>query len=171
MSTVLIKNNSETIDKSEYLDKPIDNGINNDCKYCILSLLINYKMKLNILFSINNLKTDYNKLVKSNKRIDSVKTNASYTQNIDFSNIKYESTQKFDELNKSLSDISEFDLEDKENLSFYNSSEEDNVIEEEEIRHKSKKRLSTIKYKDEDFENEIENEFKELLKQLKIKKN
>ena len=148
MSTVLIKNDSETIDKSEYLDKPIDNGINNDCKYCILSLLI-----------------------KSNKRKDSVKTNASYTQKIDFSNIKYESTKKFDELNKSLSDISEFDLEDKENLSFYNSSEEENVIEEEEIRHKSKKRLSTIKYKDEDFENEIENEFKELLKQLKIKKN
>jgi len=148
MSTVLIKNDSETIDKSEYLDKPIDNGINNDCKYCILSLLI-----------------------KSNKRKDSVKTNASYTRKIDFSNIKYESTKKFDELNKSLSDISEFDLEDKENLSFYNSSEEENVIEEEEIRHKSKKRLSTIKYKDEDFENEIENEFKELLKQLKIKKN
>ena len=44
-------------------------------------------------------------------------------------------------------------------------------IEEEVIRHKSKKRLSTIKYKDDDFENEIEDEFKELLKQLKVKKN
>ena len=148
MSTVLIKNNSETIDKSESLDKPIDIGINDDCKYCILSLLMN-----------------------QNKRKDSVKTNASYTQKIDFFNLKYESTKKFDELNKSLSDISEFDLEDKEELSFYNSSEEDNVIEEEEIRHKSKKRLSTIKYKDDDYENEIENEFKELLKHLKAKKN
>ena len=148
MSTVLIKNNSETINKSEYLEKPIDVGINNECKYCILSLLI-----------------------KDNKRKDSVKTNASYTQKIDLINFKYESTKKFDELNKSLSDISDFDLEDKNDLSFYNSSEEDNVIEEEEIRHKSKKRLSTIKYKDDEFENDIENEFKELLKQLKIKKN
>jgi hypothetical protein len=148
MSTVLIKNNSETINKSEYLEKPIDIGINNECKYCILSLLI-----------------------KDNKRKDSVKTNASYTQKIDLMNFKYESTKKFDELNKSLSDISDFDLEDKNDLSFYNSSEEDNVIEEEEIRHKSKKRLSTIKYKDDEFENDIENEFKELLKQLKIKKN
>jgi hypothetical protein len=148
MSTVLIKNNSETINKSEYLEKPIDIGINNECKYCILSLLI-----------------------KNNKRKDSVKTNASYTQKIDLMNFKYESTKKFDELNKSLSDISDFDLEDKNDLSFYNSSEEDNVIEEEEIRHKSKKRLSTIKYKDDEFENDIENEFKELLKQLKIKKN
>ena len=145
---ILIKNNSETIDKNEYLDKPIDNGINDDCKYCILSLLI-----------------------KQNKRKDSVKTNASYSQKIDFNNYKYEITKKFDEFNKSLSDISEFDLDGKEELSFYNSSEEDNVIEEEVIRHKSKKRLSTIKYKDDDFENEIEDEFKELLKQLKVKKN
>ena len=148
MSTVLIKNHSEAIDKNEYLDKPIDIGINNDCKYCILSLLI-----------------------KTNKRKESLKTNVSYTQKIDFFNYKYESTKKFDELNKSLSDISDFDLEGKEELSFYNSSEEDNVIEEEVIRHKSRKRLSTIKFKDDDFENEIENEFKELLKQLKIKKN
>ena len=145
---LLIKNNSETIDKNEYLDKPIDNGINDDCKYCILSLLI-----------------------KQNKRKDSVKTNASYSQKIDIYNYKYEITKKFDEFNKSLSDISEFDLDGKEELSFYNSSEEDNVIEEEVIRHKSKKRLSTIKYKDDDFENEIEDEFKELLKQLKVKKN
>ena len=148
MSTVLIKNNSEAIDKNEYLEKPIDIGINNDCKYCILSLLI-----------------------KTNKRKESLKTNVSYTQKIDFFNYKYESTKKFDELNKSLSDISDFDLEGKEELSFYNSSEEDNVIEEEVIRHKTRKRLSTIKFKDDDFENEIENEFKELLKQLKIKKN
>ena len=145
---LLIKNNSETINKNEYLDKPIDNGINDECKYCILSLLI-----------------------KQNKRKDSVKTNASYSQKIDFYNYKYEITKKFDEFNKSLSDISEFDLDGKEELSFYNSSEEDNVIEEEVIRHKSKKRLSTIKYKDDDFENEIEDEFKELLKQLKVKKN
>ena len=148
MSTVLIKNHSEAIDKNEYLEKPIDIGINNDCKYCILSLLI-----------------------KTNKRKESLKTNVSYTQKIDFFNYKYESTKKFDELNKSLSDISDFDLEGKEELSFYNSSEEDNVIEEEVIRHKTRKRLSTIKFKDDDFENEIENEFKELLKQLKIKKN
>ena len=148
MSTVLIKNNSEAIDKNEYLEKPIDIGINNDCKYCILSLLI-----------------------KTNKRKESLKTNVSYTQKIDFFNYSYKSTKKFDELNKSLSDISDFDLEGKEELSFYNSSEEDNVIEEEVIRHKSRKRLSTIKFKDDDFENEIENEFKELLNQLKIKKN
>ena len=148
MSTVVIKNHSESIDKNEYLEKPINIGINNDCKYCILSLLI-----------------------KRNQRKESLKTNVSYTQKIDFFNYSYKSTKKFDELNKSLSDISDFDLEGKEELSFYNSSEEDNVIEEEVIRQKSRKRLSSIKFKDDGFENEIENEFKELLKQLNIKKN
>ena len=148
MSTVLIKNNSETMNKSEYVDKPIDIGINNYNKYCILSLLI-----------------------KANSRKDSVKTNISYTSKTDNFNYKYDNIKKFDEQNKSLSDISDFDLEGKEDISFYNSSEEDNVIEEEEIIRKSKKRLSSIKFKDDDFENDIENEFKELLKQLNIKKN
>ena len=148
MSTALIKNNSETMNKSEYVDKPIDIGINNYNKYCILSLLI-----------------------KANSRKDSVKTNISYTSKTDNFNYKYDNIKKFDEQNKSLSDISDFDLEGKEDISFYNSSEEDNVIEEEEIVRKSKKRLSSIKFKDDDFENDIENEFKELLKQLNIKKN
>jgi len=148
MSTILIKNNSETMNKSEYVDKPIDIGINNYNKYSILSLLI-----------------------KANSRKDSVKTNISYTSKTDNFNYKYDNIKKFDEQNKSLSDISDFDLEGKEDISFYNSSEEDNVIEEEEIVRKSKKRLSSIKFKDDDFENDIENEFKELLKQLNIKKN
>jgi len=148
MSTALIKNNSETMNKSEYVDKPIDIGINNYNKYSILSLLI-----------------------KANSRKDSVKTNISYTSKTDNFNYKYDNIKKFDEQNKSLSDISDFDLEGKEDISFYNSSEEDNVIEEEEIVRKSKKRLSSIKFKDDDFENDIENEFKELLKQLNIKKN
>lgn len=148
MSTALIKNNSETMNKSEYVDKPIDISINNYNKYSILSLLI-----------------------KANSRKDSVKTNISYTSKTDNFNYKYDNIKKFDEQNKSLSDISDFDLEGKEDISFYNSSEEDNVIEEEEIVRKSKKRLSSIKFKDDDFENDIENEFKELLKQLNIKKN
>ena len=147
MSKVLITDNHEIATKNEYVNKPIEIGINNHCKYCILSLLIN-----------------------SNKRKDSVKTNTSFTPKMDIFNYKYDSSKKFDELNKSLSDISDFDLEGKEELSFYNSSEEDNVIEEEVIIHKSKKRLSSIKIKDDEFENEIENEFKDLLKQLNIKR-
>ena len=157
MSTVLIKNNSEVIDTNEYLEKPIDIGINDDCKFCILSLLSYWYL------------TKWVILIKANKRKDSVKTTISYIPKLD--NYNYESPKKFDELNRSLSDISDFDLERKEDISFYNSSEEDNVIEVEDIIRKSKKRLSDIKFKDDDFENEIENEFKELLKQLNVKKN
>ena len=148
MSVVLIKDNLETVNKFENVSKLINNDNDKQCKYCILSLLI-----------------------ETNKNKDSVNTSSSYISKLDKLNYKYYDNQKFDELNKSLSDLSDFYLEEKEDISLYNSSEEENVIEEEEITYKSKTRLNHKKYDDDDFENEIENDFKDILKQLNIKKN
>ena len=148
MSVVLIKDNLETVNKFENVSKLINNDNDKQCKYCILSLLI-----------------------ETNKNKDSVNTSSSYISKLDNLNYKYYDNQKFDELNKSLSDLSDFYLEEKEDISLYNSSEEENVIEEEEITYKSKTRLNHKKYDDDDFENEIENDFKDILKQLNIKKN
>jgi len=146
MSIILIKDNSEIINKNENVNKSINSDIIKECKYCILSLLIG-----------------------TNKSKDSINTSSSYISRLDNFNYKYNSNQKFDELNKSLSDVSDFCLEEKEDTSLFNSSDEENVIEEEEIISKSKTRLNNTKYKNDDFENEIENEFKDLLKQLNIK--
>ena len=148
MSVVLIKDNLETANKFENLSKLINNDNDKQCKYCILSLLI-----------------------ETNKNKDSFNTSSSYISKLDNFNYKYYDNQKFDELNRSLSDLSDFYLEEKEDISLYNSSEEENVIEEEEITYKSKTRLNHKKYDDGDFENEIENDFRDILKQLNIKKN
>ena len=144
MSLVLIKDNSRIINKNEIVNKSNNNDFIKECNYCILSLLI-----------------------ETHKSKDSFNTCSSYISKLDNFNYKYDSKQKFDEINRSLSDISDFYLEEKEDISLYNSSEEENVIEEEEIISKSKKELNHKEY--DDFENELENEFKELLKELNIK--
>ena len=146
MSLVLIKDNSRIINKSEIVNNSNNNDFIKECKYSILSLLI-----------------------ESNKSKDSFNTSSSYISKLDNFNYKYDSNQKFDEINRSLSDISDFYLEEKEDISLYNSSEEENVIEEVKIISKSKKELNHKKYDNDDFENEIENEFKDLLKELNIK--
>ena len=146
MSLVLIKDNSRIINKNEIVNKSNNNDFIKECNYCILSLLI-----------------------ETNKNKDSFITSSSYISKLDNFNYKYDSNQKFDELNRSLSDISDFYLEEKEEISLYNSSEEENVIEEEEIISKSKKELNHKKYDNDNFENEIENEFKDLLKELNLK--
>jgi hypothetical protein len=146
MSLVLIKENSRIIKKKEIVNKSNNNDFIKECKYSILSLLI-----------------------ESNKSKDSFNTSSSYISRIDNLNYNYDSNQKFDEINRSLSDVSDFNLEEKEDISLFNSSEEENVIEEKEIISKSKKELNNKKYENDDFENEIENEFKDLLKELNIK--
>ena len=146
MSIALIKENSRIINKNEIVNKSNNNDFIKECKYSILSLLI-----------------------ESNKSKDSFNTSSSYISRIDNLNYNYDSNQKFDEINRSLSDVSDFNLEEKEDISLFNSSEEDNVIEEKEIISKSKKELNNKKYENDDFENEIENEFKDLLKELNIK--
>ena len=148
MSIVLIKENSRIINKNEIVNKSNNNDFIKECKYSILSLLI-----------------------ESNKSKDSFNTSSSYISRIDNLNYNYDSNQKFDEINRSLSDVSDFNLEEKEDISLFNSSEEENVIEEKEIITKSKKELNNKKYENDDFENEIENEFKDLLKELNIKKH
>ena len=147
MSLVLKKDNSRMINKNEIVNKSNNNDFNKECNYCILSLLI-----------------------ETNKSKDSFNTSSSYISRIDNLNYNYDSNQKFDEINRSLSDVSDFNLEEKEDISLYNSSEEENVIEEVKIISKSKKELNHKKYDNDDFENEIENEFKDLLKELNIKK-
>ena len=146
MSITLIKENSRIINKNEIVNKSNNNDFIKECKYSILSLLI-----------------------ESNKSKDSFNTSSSYISKIDNFNYNYDSNQKFDEINRSLSDVSDFNLEEKEDISLFNSSEEENVIEEKEIITKSKKELNNKKYENDDFENEIENEFKDLLKELNIK--
>ena len=146
MSIALIKENSRIINKNEIVNKSNNNDFIKECKYSILSLLI-----------------------ESNKSKDSFNTSSSYISRIDNLNYNYDSNQKFDEINRSLSDVSDFNLEEKEDISLFNSSEEENVIEEKEIITKSKKELNNKKYENDDFENEIENEFKDLLKELNIK--
>ena len=146
MSIALIKENSRIINKNEIVNKSNNNDFIKECKYSILSLLI-----------------------ESNKSKDSFNTSSSYISRIDNLNYNYDSNQKFDEINRSLSDVSDFNLEEKEDISLFNSSEEENVIEEKEIISKSKKELNNKKYENDDFENEIENEFKDLLKELNIK--
>ena len=146
MSLVLMKDNSRIINKNEIVNKSNNNDFIKECKYSILSLLI-----------------------ESNKSKDSFNTSSSYISRIDILNYNYDSNQKFDEINRSLSDVSDFNLEEKEDISLFNSSEEENVIEEKEIISKSKKELNNKKYENDDFENEIENEFKDLLKELNIK--
>ena len=146
MSLVLMKDNSRIINKNEIVNKSNNNDFIKECKYSILSLLI-----------------------ESNKSKDSFNTSSSYISKIDNLNYNYDSNQKFDEINRSLSDVSDFNLEEKEDISLFNSSEEENVIEEKEIISKSKKELNNKKYENDDFENEIENEFKDLLKELNIK--
>ena len=75
--------------------------------------------------------------------------------------------KKFDELNQSLSDISEFDLEqsEEEKSEFNSSEEDDSFVEDQEIIIKKEK----MNHKKIDFEYEIEldKELEDIMKQLK----
>ena len=111
-------------------------------------------------------------LKNKNKRRNSAKT--AYTNlctplkiDYDFKDIK-----RFDEINNSLSDISEFDLEKdhSENKSEFNSSEEDIKDYEEEIKFKKKLIYKNINY-DKEYEIEIEREYEQIINELSSGKN
>ena len=137
---------AETKIKTENLkyNKSIFSKEKDKCEYCILSLLLN-----------------------KDDRKNSMKTNDTYLIKNDF---KYkEEIKKFDELNNSLSQISDFDLEKDEDCfeSDFNSSEDENEIEEEKIIYK----LKTKKEYDDDFEIQLEKEYEEIIKEIKCKNN
>ena len=110
MNTSIDKMNYKYLLKTnENCQKPLYLKGYNKCKYCILSLLIN-----------------------KNEKRESIKTFDSNIIRVD--SFKYESIKKFDEANKSLREISNFDLEmDEENKSNFNSSEDDDSKEEKKI--------------------------------------
>ena len=146
MNSSIDKMNYEYLHKTnENCQKPLYLKDNNTCNYCILSLLIN-----------------------KNEKRDSIKTFDSNIIRVD--SFKYESIKKFDESNKSLSEISNFDLEmDEENKSNFSSSEDDDSEEEEIINLKSNKNRNYIKKDNDEFEHQIDLEYDEILKDLNIK--
>ena len=101
-----------------------------------------------------------------NKRRSSVKTahtNICAPMRFDYD---LSEVQKFDELNNSLSDISEFDLEkSEEEKSEFNSSEEDDSFIEEEIIFK-KEKLNRKKL-DVEYEIELDKEMEDIMQELK----
>lgn len=121
---------------------------------------------------IENQSSILSLLKNKNKRRNSAKT--AYTNlctllklDYDFKDIK-----RFDEINNSLSDISEFDLEKdhSENKSEFNSSEEDINDYEEEIKFKIKLIYKNINY-DKEYEIEIEREYEQIINELSSGKN
>ena len=149
MSTIAYQAISENITNSikETGFKPFNHFINtenNKNKGAILSLLAN--------------KNDKKK--NSFRTVDSILK----TSNLEYS---FDEIKRFDELNNSLSDISEFDLEkEKEDTSEFNSSE-DESDDSEDIKIEKKERRNFIRKENYDeFENEIEKEYKEILNQL-----
>ena len=106
-----------------------------------------------------------------NKRRNSVKTADTNICNpmkldYDLSEIK-----KFDELNNSLSDISDFDLEkSEEEESEFNSSEEDNSFVDDQIIIKKEKMNHNKKF-DVEYEIELNKELENIIKELKTEKS
>ena len=111
--------------------------------------------------SILSLFTGKNKRRSSLKTADT-KLCAPMNYDYDLNEVK-----KFDELNNSLSDISEFDLEKSEDeKSKFNSSEEDDsFIEDQEIIFKKEK--MNHKKLDVEYEIELDKEMENIMKELK----
>ena len=149
MSTIAYQAISENITNSikETGFKPFNHFINtenNKNKGAILSLLANKNDKKK-----NSLRT-----------VDSILK----TSNLEYS---FDEIKRFDELNNSLSDISEFDLEkEKEDTSEFNSSEDESDDSEDIKIEKKERRNFNRKENYDEFENEIEKEYKEILNQL-----
>ena len=144
-----------------------------------ISIKSKYEMTNTKLFSLdknpsaNSLYTVLSLLMKNKKigkRRSSYKT--SYTDTIIGLNLNYKSKEikKFDELNDSLSDISEFDLEkdqDDINSEFNSSKENISDIEEEKIFAKSKRKLDPKE--DVEYEIQLEKEYEDIIETLKLK--
>ena len=123
--------------------------------------------------SINKIDTVLSLLMKNKiieERRPSCKT--CFTDTIIGLNLNYKSKEikKFDELNDSLSDISEFDLEkdqDDINSEFNSSKENISDIEEEKIFAKSKRKLDPKE--DVEYEIQLEKEYEDIIETLKLK--
>ena len=155
MSTIAYQAISENISNSikETGFKPFNHFINtenNKNKGAILSLLANKNDKKK-----NSLRT-----------VDSILK----TSNLEYS---FDEIKQLDELNNSLSDISEFDSEkekEKEDTSEFNSSEDESDDSEDIKIEKKERRNFNRKENYDEFENEIEKEYKEILNQLNKEK-
>ena len=130
----------------------------------------NFDKKNNKLEDVNNIHQGcvLNLLLTISERRDSQKTtNTNICQNNTFIlDYDLKEIKKFDELNKSLSDVSDFDLEKdtNETKSLFNSSEEgDDASEEEEIF--CKKKFIEKKF-DNEYEKEVEKDIQEIIKNL-----
>ena len=130
----------------------------------------NFDKKNNKLEDVNNMHQGcvLNLLFTISERRDSQKTtNTNICQNNTFIlDYDLKEIKKFDELNNSLSDVSEFDLEKdiNETKSLFNSSEEgDDASEEEEIF--CKKKFIEKKF-DNEYEKEVEKDIEEIIKNL-----
>ena len=102
-----------------------------------------------------------------NKRRNSVKTadtNMHTPMRLDYD---LSEVKKFDELNNSLSEISEFDLEksEEEKSEFNSSEDDDSFIEEQEIIFKKEK--INRKKLDFKYEIELEKELEDIMQELK----
>ena len=129
------------------------------------------KMKKQISLQNDNYKKEIIKklnegtilnFVRNSERKESVKTNFSESS----TELKYDlcMINKFDEnLNTSLSFISEFDLEDEENEkdNSFNSLDNDESVEQIEIYNKNKKIISFVE-KDEEHNNKLEKEWNDI---------
>ena len=105
--------------------------------------------------------------IGKNKRRSSVKTahtNICIPMRFDYD---LNEVKKFDELNNSLSDISEFDLEksEEEKSEFNSSEEDDSFIEDQEIIFK-KEKLNRKKL-DAEYEIELDKELEDIMQELK----
>ena len=81
--------------------------------------------------------------------------------------------KRFDEVNSSFSDISDFDLEKEkdENKSELNSSEDGNVESDDDEEIFSKNKIKKKNQNDFEYEFELEKEYEEIVKNFNIKKN
>ena len=109
--------------------------------------------------------------MKKKNFLNSYEINSSKIKTINY-NYNYNSIKKFDELNKSLSEISDFDLEGNEKKSDFNSFKDENdddFDDEEEIIFKSRRKINFKKY-DKEFEMQLDKDLKEIMNELNIKR-
>ena len=111
-------------------------------------------------------------LSNKEKEVSSVKTVDTNLNKCLYINYNYEEIKRFDENNKSLSDISDFDLEmdDKEDDSEFNSSEDEKNSSQDEIICVQNKIRSNSRIFDSEYENEVNRECEEIIRKLTFEK-
>ena len=127
--------------------------------------------KFEKFYDVNSLKFEHFSIlsmIRENNRKNSTKTvySSSYIR------LKEYEINKFDELNKSFGNISNFDLEKEDDINdlSFNSSEDDEEFEALEIII-SKKINKKNKDKNKEFEIELDKEFEEIKKEVNKNKS